>query len=197
MDLDFKACDDRFKRLFNLNFENRNYPASIEKCFLDYEQGFIEEEIFISELQALSEAPIAKSDLLDSWNAMLVEIPRHRLEFLLELRKSYKVFLLSNTNFTHIHWVHQYLNEIYQIQNFEDSYFDKVYYSHQVKMRKPNYNIYEHVLLDARLKGSESLFVDDTLENIVAAQELGIHAALHKVSEDIVVKLPDYIRQIE
>jgi putative hydrolase of the HAD superfamily len=196
LDLDFKTTDERFKQLYGIDFMERNYPPELEEIFIDYEIGQFDEETFLDRLQAFGRTKIVKKDLLDIWNSMLVRIPGYRLDYLLELRKNYKVFLLSNTNFSHIHWVQKYLKKNLGIDQFEKQFFDKVYYSHEIQMRKPNTDIYEYVLEDAHLVGQQSLFIDDTLENVLAAISAGIHSRQHNTSHDIVDKLPEYIKSI-
>ncbi len=193
LDLDFGKCDNAFKRLFNIEFEKRDYTPQFYKIFDDYEQGFYSEDTYLYRLQTLANHAISERNIVDAWNGMLVQIPKHRLDFLVKLRQEYKVYLLSNTNFTHIQWVHKYLKSAYGIIDFETRFFDHVYYSYEVKMRKPNRDIYEHVLMDAGLHGHESLFIDDTMINIETAKSVGIHAAWHNPSLDITQELASYI----
>ena len=56
-----------------------------------------------------------------------------------------------------------------------DDVFEKTYYSHKLKMRKPAPEIYEYVIDDNRLIPNETLFLDDTYDNILAAEELRIN----------------------
>ncbi len=53
--------------------------------------------------------------------------------------------------------------------------FDHLTFSCDVKMVKPNADIYEHSLKGVGVPASEALFLDDRPENIAAAQKLGIH----------------------
>ena len=52
--------------------------------------------------------------------------------------------------------------------------FEKAYYSHVVKMRKPDAEIFQLVLNENRLEPSETLFIDDTASNFAEAEKLGI-----------------------
>ena len=52
--------------------------------------------------------------------------------------------------------------------------FDAEYYSHLVGMRKPDAEIYEHVLEDQGLTAQETIFFDDNPDNIKSARSLGI-----------------------
>ena len=52
--------------------------------------------------------------------------------------------------------------------------FEKAYYSHVVKLRKPHADIFSLVLKENNLAPSETLFIDDTESNFPEAQKLGI-----------------------
>jgi putative hydrolase of the HAD superfamily len=55
-------------------------------------------------------------------------------------------------------------------------HLDFVVNSSDVGFAKPNAEIFRHALAIAGAQPAETLFVDDTLENVSAATELGIHA---------------------
>jgi len=154
--------------------------------YYHYEKGLISTEVFIAFYQ--EKFPfIKRQELVDAWNAILLDFPNHRLEFLRELSasKQYRLFLLSNTNELHISWVQQRWGmELYE--EFKNC-FEQFYLSHEINFRKPDSEIYKFVLNENNLNASETLFVDDLKENTVAAQELGIQVwNLIPEEEDVV-----------
>jgi len=54
------------------------------------------------------------------------------------------------------------------------SFFDEAYYSQELKMRKPEIEIYEHVLKQHQLDPALTLFLDDNLANLQGAEKTGI-----------------------
>ncbi len=48
------------------------------------------------------------------------------------------------------------------------------YYSHRIGYRKPNASAFEYVLEKHKLIAAETVFIDDSINNIEAAQELGL-----------------------
>ena len=54
--------------------------------------------------------------------------------------------------------------------------FDVLVWSYQLKMAKPDPAIYQHVLKELGVSAEETLFLDDKLINIQAAQSLGFKA---------------------
>ncbi|MCY2687749.1 HAD family hydrolase [Salinimicrobium sp. TH3] len=137
-----------------------------------YEKGLITSEEFISGY-CESFPKLTSGNFKDSWNAILVDFPEHRLKFLKKLKeeKSYKLILLSNTNHIHIDWVKK---NVSFFEEFKNS-FDAFYLSQEINLRKPDPEIFEYVLEKHDLKPGETLFIDDTPENTEAASKLGIH----------------------
>ena len=55
-----------------------------------------------------------------------------------------------------------------------EEYFEAEYYSHLIGLLKTDPAAYRHVLAANRLKAEETVLVDDTLENIRSAEEMGL-----------------------
>ncbi len=138
-----------------------------------YEKGLMTTEAFINFFH--DKFDIKKTDLVDAWNAVLLDFPQNRLDFLKELSasKKYRLFLLSNTNDLHIKWVQNSVGKQFY-KEFKES-FEQFYLSHEIHFRKPDTEIYEFVLNENKIKAAETLFVDDLKENTIAAKQLGIH----------------------
>lgn len=156
--------------------------------FIDYEVGLISEKTFFDTLQNAAEHPLSIRTLTEAWNAMLLTINPIRFKMLTDLKEKYTVFLLSNTNETHVNFVDGYLQTVYgfSIEAFNTRYFHRVYYSHLIHLRKPNRNIYDYVINDAQISPSETLFIDDNADNIKGVIEAGWHGYLHPIGKEIV-----------
>jgi len=130
-----------------------------------------------------------KQFLIDAWNAILLDFPLHRLQFIEALAKSkkYRLFLLSNTNDLHISWI----KEDWKMPLYDKFKvcFEQFYLSHEISLRKPNADIYEFVLHENDLNAKETLFIDDTKENTDSAATLGIHTWHLIPGQDDVVDL--------
>ncbi|MBX7126530.1 MAG: HAD family phosphatase [Cyclobacteriaceae bacterium] len=155
--------------------------------FLDYEKGLISDAEFRTAVRDHLQTD-ASDDVIDSaWNAMLGDIPRARLALLEQLKTDYRTFLLSNTNGIHVQAFTARLHQDHKVSSL-DHYFEKVYYSHVMKLRKPDVVIYEAVLSDSGLHAEESLFLDDNLHNIEGAREAGLNA-IHITHPDMIFDL--------
>ncbi|SKB40791.1 putative hydrolase of the HAD superfamily [Salegentibacter holothuriorum] len=149
-----------------------------------YEKGLISSTAFVKSYQ--TEHPeLQENQFKDSWNAILIDFPEYRYQFLKKLseEQTYRLILLSNTNEIHIDWIKD------NVPFFEDfkACFDAFYLSHEINFRKPDAEIYEFVLQQHNLEPQECLFIDDTKENTEAAKNLGIHTwNIDPAQEDVV-----------
>ena len=167
INLDKPATLKELEKLGISNISNEAWEVVYQ-----YEKGFITTEKFTTYF--FNEFKIPKEDLVFAWNAILLDFPKRRLNFLKELVKSkkYKLFLLSNTNDLHISWIkNDWGMDLYN--DFKNC-FEQFYLSHEIHFRKPNKDIYEFVLNENNLIASETLFIDDTKENTDTADLLGI-----------------------
>jgi len=156
--------------------------------FEAYEKGLITDDDFrmlVRETYAIS----SSVDVMDaSWNAMIRGLPLRKLQLMEKLKKSYSVFLLSNTNSIHISYVNEILLPgIGQHGRSLDSYFHHAYYSHVMKKRKPNADIFEQVLQENDLAPEQTLFLDDNRDNIEGAKQLGIKT-VHVLTPDLILE---------
>ena len=140
--------------------------------FQDYETGKIKDEQFRDSIRQKYNPELTDQQIDEAWNALLLDIPNERLEVLANL-KDYRIFLLSNTNQIHVDFIVEQM--IDEKQPSLESLFEKVYYSQNMDLRKPNPAIYQKVLDDNQLKAEETVFLDDNLDNVRSASTLGIH----------------------
>ncbi len=126
------------------------------------------------------------------WCKILGDFPMKRLEFLEKLKPNYRLFLLSNTDAIHItHFKETVGTEFY---NRFSTCFEKVYFSFEMSLRKPQPEIYAQVLTENNLIATETLFVDDKKENTDAARQLGIQVWNLQVGREDVVELFDKVK---
>ena len=106
---------------------------------------------------------------------MLLDLPVERLRILEKLHAEKRISLLSNTNEIHVEAFESAMKKVHGIQNLS-GFFDHVYYSCRVGMRKPEERIFEHVIKEQNYNPSETLFIDDSPQHIEGAKKVGLHA---------------------
>ena len=193
IDLDIPRTTIEMGRLMRHPDKQNEVWATLEPTLLQYETGFISDELFINALIHHSRPNVYAQQVIRAWNAMLIDIPSERLGFIKELkRRGYAVFLLSNTNAIHLDWVNKYMIKHYDAPSL-DLWFDKSYYSHLIQRRKPDVSCFEYVLSDAMIDHAETLFIDDIYANIEGAQAAGIRGLHLTGGHDLVSALKSYL----
>jgi putative hydrolase of the HAD superfamily len=157
------------------------------------EVGQLTEEDFLNGINAL--APDSNpAEIKNAWNTIIGEFPQHRLEFLKSLRGKYKLFLLTNTDCIHIAHFRQREGEA--AEEFFNS-FDKVYYSYEFGLRKPDPEAYLYIVREQQLDPAKTLFVDDRPDNCEGAASVGLkiwHLQVGKEDVSEMLNLEIFIR---
>ena len=160
------------------------WSTQIDSLNFNFEKGLISKIDFLDGLNNL--VPNAnQKEVLDAWNGVLLDFPMYRLEFLEKISKKYQLFLLSNTDSIHINY--------FKDRNGDDFYnrfyncFEKVYFSYDLGMRKPDIEIYNFVINENNLIPEKTLFVDDNFDNIEGAKKTRLQVwHLLKGKEDVI-----------
>lgn len=148
------------------------WNQELEEINQKFEKGQLTEVQFMIEMKKL--IPNASiDDIRAAWNAVLLDFPLDRLEFLQKLSHRYRLFLISNTDEIHIakfeHKVGQtFAREFYQC-------FEKVYFSFENGFRKPDPEFFNLIVKKHELTPKKTLFIDDKKENTDIAASLGLH----------------------
>jgi putative hydrolase of the HAD superfamily len=183
INLDKQATIDGLERL-GLSSWNKD----LDRLNISFEKGQISRDEFLLGIQ--KQIPNATIDeILMAWNAVLLDFPLYRLEFLQLLSKKFRLFLLSNTDAIHIDHFEQregasFYGDFYQC-------FEKVYFSYEMGMRKPDAEIYTTLINRHELSPKRTLFVDDKKDNTDAAKALGLHVWNLQVGKEDVIELLD------
>ena len=174
LDIDVQAT---LKRYYELGFpqELLKYPLNIDTdIFYNYQVGKTGTEEFRNDLRHFSGVDASDRELDDAWNAMIVRIPEERTKLLQNLQKHYNLYMLSNTSPLHVTvFEKMYLERAGMPMH---DVFKKIYYSYEIGSHKPDHDAWKYVINDAGISPEETLFLDDTIHNIKASQELGFQA---------------------
>ena len=183
VDLDFKAAINGLQKAGFANVKEQLQAFDREGIFQKFELGEMSADEFRSAIRENSTVSLTDEEVDDLWNAMLLEVPREKLELILHLRGKYMVYLLSNTN--SIHWDYVCKNA-FNYRGFRvNDYFEETFLSYEMHLAKPDKAIFEKVLEEANLLPEETLFIDDSEANCKAASELGIHTHHYHIGEDL------------
>lgn len=182
INLDYQLTIEAFKKLGIENFEEMYTQAKQNNLFDDFETGKISSQHFINSLLPFLPSGTSANKVVHAWNAMILDFPSKRLELLDQLNSKYRIFLLSNTNDIHLQAVNRSLANT--TDRKLDSYFEKVYLSHEVKLRKPHKEIFELVCAEQNLNPAITLFIDDTIGHVNGANSIGLKG-IHLIDKTI------------
>jgi len=182
IDLDESATINAFAQLFDKS-EEEIIAFAQAQFFKDYETGQIDDPTFRAMIREEFEFTGPEDQIDAAWNAMLGKIDRDKIELIDRLSADFPLFVMSNTNDIHIRYFNRLFEHLSAGRRF-DSFFTEVYLSQEIGERKPNPGAWQVILNDHQLSPKNCLFIDDKLENIEAAQQLGLQVYHNQVPRD-------------
>ena len=174
LNIDYKLTEKAFAELGITDFDKIYSQATQKELFDVMEKGMITPAEFRQGVKKFIAKDVSDAQIDIAWNAMLLDLPEERVQLISGLKKKRRLFLLSNTNEIHFNAFSVYMQKKFNRDLFSDL-FEKAYFSHKVKMRKPDAEIFRHVLKEQNLRKEETLFIDDSIQHIEAAKKLGIN----------------------
>lgn len=182
IDLNRQRCLDNFSKLGMPHVEQMLNVCHQQGFFLEHEKGLITSVEFRNAIREQTGKVVSDARIDAAWNSFLVGIPAYKLDLLLKLREKYVVYLLSNTNEIHWSWAckHAFSYRTFRVED----YFEQIYLSYKMKMAKPDADIFCKVLEETGIDPSETLFIDDSVENCHTALQLGISVYTPQAGED-------------
>lgn len=162
------------------DFEGCLKDENIAVPMLGYLNGLKAAGAFCSEIRPQCRADVTDAEILWAMDEVLDTVPRERVEILLDLRKKYRTFLLSNIYDTA--WQHA-VREIERTGVGVGECFEKIFLSYEMGMAKPDSAIYQRVMEETGIVAGETLFLDDSRTNVEAAKALGMQAYLVPMNE--------------
>lgn len=167
----FLNLDKKATALNLAKFDLLDFTPEMWDINKKYEKGLMSTESFIN-FYLEEKKGLTKKSFVDAWNSILIDFPKHRLDFIQNLKKKqeYRLILLSNTNYLHIKWAEKNIPEYPEFK----ACFDQFYLSHEINYRKPDAEIFKFVLEENNLIAEETFFIDDTEEHTISASKLGL-----------------------
>jgi glucose-1-phosphatase len=198
--LNYQATVDGLSAVFEQDMAQLYSQAQQSKVFDEYERGEISTPEFQRRLVEL--LPERREQLLerlsdptfcaridDAWNAILLQIPDANLTLLKELKQRVGVYLLSNTNDSHLcRFLANYERDHAETHGSFAAHFNATYYSHQLGQRKPEPRIFQTIVELNHLNATRTLFIDDNQANLRGAQSVGLKTIYHATNSDLLVR---------
>ncbi len=184
LDISPKESERRFEELGLTVTHEMFHIAPETNPFNQLEQGDIEAPEFYDGVRKFFKSDLSDEQIRYAWDGMLLNWTPERIDLILELKKEYKILLLSNTNSVHYDTYTTSFKKEFGFA-FEDL-FHECYVSHEMGCRKPNLDIYEQLIAKSGITPERSLFIDDTFKNIEGCEAAGIRGYHLTGGEDII-----------
>ena len=187
LDIDENIIYQELEKI-GINISELAHSKEFMDIFSKFDIGVYTAPTFRKKIKALLGQEKMTDQRFDAiWNSMLLDIPRERIEAIEKVKKHYKIFLMSNSNVIHYDLYVRDLQLRFGYHEF-DELFNKSYFSFAEHLEKPDPRFFELILDHEGLLPEETLFIDDTAENIKVAKSLGIHT-YHISREELVRNL--------
>ena len=173
LNIDYQLTMKAFSELGVENVEEKYSQLNQTALFDEFERGEISPNQFREGMEIALGRQVTDNEIDSAWNAMLLDLPAERLQVLERLKKDKRLSLLSNTNAIHAEVFEKEMQRLHGIENLS-RYFEKVYYSFEVGMRKPEERIFQLVVEEQGYNPQETLFIDDSPQHIEGAKKVGL-----------------------
>jgi putative hydrolase of the HAD superfamily len=189
LDINLDRTLTRFKQLGIAEQDSLISRYKQSGIFCDLEDGKISKFEFAQQIRKQHNLSIKDEVIFEAWSALLGSYKEERIEMILKLKQNFRVLLLSNTNEIHIKACGYNVPIVGSLNNL----FHQVYYSYKLGVSKPHKEIFEILLKKENIKPSEALFLDDSIDNIKAAEKLGIDSWWVEHPDDWVQEIAKWI----
>jgi putative hydrolase of the HAD superfamily len=151
--------------------------------FWELESGQISADEFVQQLSRCAQRELDYDTVRTAWLGFFpTPVLRERLVALEQLRRRYRLYILSNTNPFIMSWARS--DEFSSEHRPLDDYFDGLYLSYEMHCMKPAREIFDRMAQQARLTPDETLYIDDSAANIAAGAALGYRTYCPKSNAD-------------
>ena len=191
INLDPERTRQSFIKLGTPHFDQLFTVYKATQLFEDFETGHVDAETFIKTLHKETASGTTDQDIIDAWNAMLLDFRIESLHFVNLLKEKYPTFLFSNTNIIHFKAFQQTIKDTTPYSSVDDL-FHKAYYSHEIGLRKPVVDAFRYIITEKKLEAGQTLFVDDNKDNIEGARTAGLQT-LHLLPGERIEKVLSYL----
>ena len=152
-------------------FSDIKSKFQFDKLFDEFEKGIISGSQFRRGVSNRIGLQLTDEAFDEGWCDLYLDTYTNIDNLLTDLKQSYRIVALTNTNIIHESvWRKKYKDTL--------GLFEKIFCSHEIKARKPEKRAYQIVLDYLNLSPQQAIFLDDNLDNIKGANELGIQTIL-------------------
>lgn len=179
LNLDVQRTIDCFAKLWRTDADGRMafsthdlFGVGTNRLMADFQTGAIHTDDFVKTLIPNLRPGTTPEQILEAWDAMLLDVPQCRIDALRRLKRNgFKVFILSNNNDEHLRWILDYFDKIGIVEGRE---IDEAYYSNLIGSAKPDPDLFRVAIERSGVDPAETLYFDDMEKNTIAGAKFGL-----------------------
>ncbi len=162
----------------NGKFSEEKVYKLLENPAIAYESGKLSSHEFYNETMRTLQINIDYKKFVHAWCSVATGLVENIGEVVSALARKYPLYLLSNTNELHLHYIKK---NFPILENFQ-----RLFLSYKIGVMKPDDEIFRFMLDELEMEPEEIFFTDDKLSNVESAIALGIDAVHFQSTTDFV-----------
>lgn len=178
VDIDFQRAIDVWQRNSKLPPEAVGRAFAFDDMYERHERGEIGALDYYAHLARTLQIDSGHESIAQGWNAIFMEEIAPTLAMVRAVRPLVPCHIFSNTNLAHAQtWRGRFPQALGE--------FGRVFCSHEIGLRKPDREAFEHVARAIGVATPGILFFDDRLENVEGARAAGMEAVHVRSPQDV------------
>ena len=185
LDLDFSNFYNRIITQSPLNKPQTPIMLEFFRQSDIYHQGNMsDKEFYQLACDLLQIVMLNQSEFFNAFNSIISGFNPDVVEIIRQIRDNgrYKLLALSNVNASHWDYIQKKKWE------FID-YFDELILSHEIHLIKPDPKVFNYTIQKVGCKPNQIVFIDDGLNNVRSARELGIIGIKYTNKDELIEEL--------
>lgn len=154
-----------------------------------YDSGLISPKQFVVEACRVWNFDMCEQYIWQAWNNVVYDFDVRHVETIRRLKnQGIETFILSNSDIVNAHHFCEFMNQRAGF-DFTGECFTELFFSYQLHCRKPDPIIFQKIMYQRKMDPKDTLFIDDSRKNCLAAQEVGLkvhHLTNEEQIEDVV-----------
>ena len=182
IDIDFERALLRWSNQSHLPVAELRRRFAMDEAYQQHERGEIPASEYFAHLRKTLELDASDTDIERGWNDIFVGEIAATISYIATVHTSLPCYLFSNTNPTH---------QAFWSSNFPTAVesFQRIFVSFELGLRKPDPQAFEAIAAATGFRLDETLFFDDSEENVNAARQTGMPSVLVRDHADVATAL--------
>jgi len=182
IDIDFERALLRWSNQSHLPVAELRRRFAMDEAYKQHERGEIPASEYFAHLRQTLELDAADTDIALGWNDIFVGEIKATIGYVARAQTKLPCYLFSNTNPTHqAFWSSTFPTAIES--------FQRIFVSSELGLRKPERAAFEAIAAETGFRLDETLFFDDSKENIAGARLAGMPSVLVRDHADVATAL--------